>query len=109
MARTFAWAAQLVVQCASNPRDFTASAQLAEAVVPGRDLIALGTRCVRANAAIDARRYDDARPLAESVYSDAEWIGNGRLRGAAARSLAAIAFGCRRGPKRSATFGNRLR
>ena len=96
MARTFAWAAQLVAQCASNPRDFAASAQLAEALVPPRDITALGTRCVRANAAIDDRRFDDARPIAESLYSDAEWIGNGRLRGAAARSLAAIAFGCRR-------------
>jgi hypothetical protein len=59
-------------------------------------MIALGTRCVRANAAIDARRYDDACALAQSVYSDAAHAGNGRLRGAAARSLAAIALGSRR-------------
>ena len=96
MARTFAWVAHIVTQAESNPRDSVASAQLAESIVPARSVIALVTRSVRANVAIDARRYDDALPLAQSVYSDAELTGNGRLRGAAARSLAAIALGCRR-------------
>ncbi len=96
MARTFAWAAQLVTQCESNPCVAAASARLAESIVPARDMIALGTRCVLANAAIDERRYDDARALAQSLYADAEYVGNGRLRGAAARSLAAVALGCRR-------------
>ena len=96
MAWTFAWVAQLVTQCESNAADFATSAQLAESRVPRRAMIALGTRCVRANVAIDAHQYGEARPLAESVYADAEFIGNGRLRGAAARSLAAIAFAGRR-------------
>ena len=74
-----------------------ASAQLAESLVPGTGRHRVGD-ALRArerghrSAPVSTKR----EPLAESVYSDAERIGNGRLRGAAARSLAAIAFGCRR-------------
>ena len=96
MARTFAWAAHIVTQAESNPRDSVASAELAESLVPARSVAALATRCVRADIAIDAQRYDAARELAQSAYSDAEVTGNGRLRATAARTLAATALGTRR-------------
>jgi hypothetical protein len=96
MARTFAWVARLVAECEANPRGVAASARFVEDLIPPRGLNALATRCVRASIALDMRRYDDARELAQSVYADAEYVGNGRLRGAAARNLAASALGCRR-------------
>ncbi len=96
MVRTFAWVARLVAECESNPRDAVISARLVEELVPPRGVNALGARCVRASVAIDARRFDVAREIAQSVYADAEHVGNGRLRGAAARNLAACALGSRR-------------
>jgi|GEM_PF-2521091 len=95
MARTFAWAAHAVTHAELSPRATVASAHLTESMVPARSMAALITRCTRANVAIDARNYDAARPLAQHVYDDAAALGNGWLRGAAARSLAAVAFGCR--------------
>jgi hypothetical protein len=96
LARTFACSAFTVAQCESNPEDAVASAHLAERLVPPRSAAALMARCQRAYIAIAAHRYVEARELAQSVYSDAEFIGNARIRGAAARALAFAAFGCRR-------------
>lgn len=96
MARAFAWAAQLVAQFEANQRRSLATAHLAESLVPVHSMVSLGMRCFRANVAIDERRFEDARAIAESAYSDAQRIGNGRLHGAAARSLAAIELGYRR-------------
>ena len=96
MARTYAWAAQLASQTDSRPREAIASARVAASLVPTGSMVSIGTRCVLANMAIDARSYEEARRLAEAVYSDAQHVGNDRLRGAAARSLAAIELAHRR-------------
>jgi hypothetical protein len=96
MARAFAWAAQIVAQCESNPQDAVTGAQLAEGLSPARSASALVARCTRATAAIAARRYEEAEVMVQSVYADAESVGNGRVRGTAARNLSAIALGCRR-------------
>ena len=96
MARTLVSAAQCVAQCESNVRDAAASAELVESMLPPRNATALMVRYARANHALAGRRYDDARTLAQSVYEDAELTGNGRLRGLAARMLAASALRNRR-------------
>jgi len=96
MARTFAWSASGVAQCESNPEKAEASARLAERLVPPRSAPALMARCMRAYVAIAAHRYDEASELAQAVYADAEFVGNARMRGAAARGLASVAIGYRR-------------
>ena len=96
MARTLASAAQCVAQCESNPRDAVAGAQLVERLLPARSATALMARHARASQALAANRYDEARSLAQSVYDDAELAGNGRMRGIAARTLAAVALRSRR-------------
>ena len=96
MARAFAWAAEAVAQCESNPRQAIECAQLAEDLLPVRSANALMARCLRAEVAIVAHRFDEAEPLAQSVMSDAELAGNGRVIAAAARSMATIALGRRR-------------
>jgi hypothetical protein len=95
-ARAFAWSAQCVAQCESNPHDAIAAAKLVESIVPQRSALALMARCARANHALAARRYEDARALAQVVYDDAELAGNGSVRGIAARRLSAVALACRR-------------
>ena len=92
MARSFAWAAHVVTQSESNPRDAVASARLAESLLPARSTGAMMSRCRRATVAIEARCHGDAGTLLASVYNDAELTGNGRVRAAAARSLAAVAL-----------------
>lgn len=96
LARAFAWAAVVAAECESNERDLIASALLAESLLPARSARALMARLIRANAAIKARRCDEAVPIVQSVYADAELTGNGRVLATAARSLSAIALGCRR-------------
>ena len=96
LAGAFAWSAQCVAQCESNPQDAVGSAKLVERLVPARSALALMARCARANHALIARRYDDARALAQPVYDDAELAGNGRMRGIAARCLSAVALAGRR-------------
>ena len=49
-------------------------------------------RCARLPVEIAARRFGEARALAQSLRNDAEQIGNDRVRGAAARYLAEIAL-----------------
>ena len=96
LARAYASAAQIVTQCESNPRDAGASARITEELLPARSTSALMARFRRASLAMVARSHDDAQELALSVYADAQQVGNGRVRGAAARVLAANALGCRR-------------
>ena len=96
LARTLASAAQCVAQCEANPRDAVAGAQLVERLLPARNATALMARQARASLALAANRYDEARAVAQSVYDDAELAGNGRIRGIAARTLAAVALRCRR-------------
>jgi hypothetical protein len=96
MARAFAWAAQIVAQCESNPQDAVAGAHLAEGLSPARSAGALIARCTRATVAITARRFEEAAEMMQSAYADAESVGNGRVRAATARNLSEIALGCRR-------------
>jgi hypothetical protein len=96
MARAFASAAGIAAGCESNDRDAVESAKLAERTVPLRSAPGLMARHIRAHVALEARRYEEAAPLMQSVYADAKLAGNGRVLGAAARSLSAIALGCRR-------------
>ncbi|HWT06276.1 MAG TPA: hypothetical protein VN224_11005 [Xanthomonadales bacterium] len=98
LARVFAWVAHILTGAESDSRDSAASAKLAESILPARSLVALVSRCDRADAAIAARRCDEASALAQSAYSDAEFSGNFRVRARAARSLALIAL---RGRRRS--------
>ncbi|HEY0382847.1 MAG TPA: hypothetical protein VGC72_11685 [Candidatus Elarobacter sp.] len=96
MARAFTTSAIAVSQCESNPEDALASAHLVEKLVPSRSAAGLMARCQRAYAAAAAHRYAEAREHAQAVYSDAEFVGNARIRGGAARALASAALGCRR-------------
>jgi hypothetical protein len=96
MARAFGRAAEIAAGSESNRRNAGEAAKLAEGTFPARSTLAMMARHIRATLAIDARRYDEAALLIQSVYSDAELVGNGRVLAAAARSLSAIALGCRR-------------
>jgi hypothetical protein len=96
MARAFAWVAHALTHRESDPHDCLAGARLAESIVPARSVCGLGARYARVRLAVAARRYDEARDVAEAAYADAVAVGNGRLRGGAARGLATVALGCRR-------------
>ncbi|MBV8581021.1 MAG: hypothetical protein JOZ86_10360 [Candidatus Eremiobacteraeota bacterium] len=91
MARTFAAAALIAARAEANPPAALRAAMLAEHAVAPRCVIALQARCLRAAVGAQLGRFDEARAVALAVRFDAERIGNHRLRGAAARHLAAIA------------------
>jgi hypothetical protein len=69
-----------------------AAVQLAETLVPPRSATALMARCRRTKIAIARGDHDEAWAIAHAAHHDAELLGNGRIRGAAACDLAAIAF-----------------
>jgi hypothetical protein len=94
--RTMPYAlASAAVIAAQRERDVTrglAAAQLAETLVPPRSATALIARCRRTKIAMAQGEHDEAWAIAHAAHHDAELLGNGRIRGAAACDLAAIAF-----------------
>ena len=91
MRRTLAHVACIAAQWERDPRRAMRAADLADGLMPPGSPTALLLRSMRAQCAIGSRRHAEARPIAEAVRSDAAWLGNPRLRGAAERDLAAIA------------------
>jgi hypothetical protein len=96
MPCALASAARIAAQCELDLARGVADAQLAESLVPARSATALFARCWRTKAAIWQGDLDGACALAHAAHHDAELLGNGRIRGAAACDLAAIAFARRR-------------
>jgi hypothetical protein len=96
LARAFALAAEIAAGIESNQRQAVDISELAESLLPPRSAGRLGARFSLANIVIGARRFDEAEPLAQSVYSDAKAAGNHRVLAGAARALSEIAAGRRR-------------
>ena len=96
LARAFALAAEIAAGIESNQRQSVEISKLAESLLPPRSAGGLGARFSFANAVIGARRFDEAEPLAQSMYADAKAVGNLRVLAGAARALSVIAAGCRR-------------
>lgn len=92
MPRAIASAARIAAELdVCNERALSAT-HLAERLLPPRNPTALFARLARSDIEIEQGRYDEARVTAQGVHGESQLLGNGRLRGAAARNLAAIAF-----------------
>jgi tetratricopeptide (TPR) repeat protein len=87
-----ATAACVVAQCERDRERAFAALELAERLLPPRNAMTLIARGIRVRLLADAERFDEARELAQSLKNEAERIGNERVRGSAARHLAAIAL-----------------
>ncbi|MEA2690583.1 MAG: hypothetical protein QOD51_3190, partial [Candidatus Eremiobacteraeota bacterium] len=82
----------IAAQFERDPARGLSAAELAESLVPARSAVALRARCWRTKIALAQDRTDDAWGIAHAAHRDAELLGNGRIRGAAACDLATIAF-----------------
>ena len=96
LARAFVLAAESAAGVESNQRQVVEISKLAESLLPPRSAGSLRVRYFIANTVIGARRFDEAEPLAQAIYSDAKATGNHRVLAAAARALSIIAAGSRR-------------
>ena len=96
LARAFALAAESAAGLESNQRQVVELSKLVASLLPPRSAGGLNARYLLANTVIAARRFDEAEPLAQAIYSDAKAAGNHRVLAAAARALSVIAAGCRR-------------
>jgi len=84
--------ALIASQCERDVERRISASLLAESLAPPRSATALFARALRARQLFAQNRYDEAWHLARTLHNDAELLGNGRVRGAAAADLAAIAF-----------------
>ncbi|HTD35999.1 MAG TPA: hypothetical protein VK669_00690 [Candidatus Limnocylindrales bacterium] len=82
----------IVAECERDRERAFAAADLAERLLPPRNAMALIARAIRVRLLIGAERMDEAGELARSLKNEAERLGNERVRGSAARHLAAIAL-----------------
>jgi hypothetical protein len=92
MSYTYACVARIVAQRECPGPRALAAARLTESLVPAVTAQALMARCVRVACALQSSRTDEASVLAREVATDAETVGNHRLRGAAVGYLAEIAL-----------------
>ena len=93
-----AFAAYVAAIAERDPDAALDAIDTAERLVPPRGALGLFARARRVQLMLGARRYEDARAVAQSLRNDAEEIGNGRVRGDAARLLAAVAIAQHRRP-----------
>ncbi|HEY0396334.1 MAG TPA: hypothetical protein VGD01_17795 [Candidatus Elarobacter sp.] len=92
MPAELAAAACVAAQVERDPNEALADVDIAERLLPPRGALGMLARAMHVEHAIAARRYEHARLLAQSLRNDAEEIGNGRIRGSAARYLAVVAL-----------------
>ncbi len=77
--------ALIASQCERDVERRISASLLAESLAPPRSATALFARALRGRQLFAQNRYDEAWHLARTVHGDAELLGNGRVRGAAAR------------------------